>query len=229
MALETKVPPQPIYRIGRQPDAWQAPDWSRASRSDGTFGNRFDDPESYYRVLYASSQEVSCFIETLARFRPDLTLLAELKAIEGEDDFLPLGGVPPDWCANRVLGTASAEGNYAEVCGGEWITHLVVRMFIPPLLLAFANDLAIHGIDHQLLAVVVGSSLALTGRLATDNLLGSVDRRVKETLTVRTAAGRAQTDSSGLESLRRTEPMGGRQDLDPHFLFEVRISSLMIG
>jgi hypothetical protein len=124
LALETKVPPQPIYRIGRQPDAWQAPDWSRASRSDGTFGNRFDDPESYYRVLYASSQEVSCFIETLARFRPDLTLLAELKAIEGEDDFLPLGGVPPDWCANRVLGTASAEGNYAEVCGGEWITHL---------------------------------------------------------------------------------------------------------
>jgi RES domain len=124
LALETQVPPQPIYRVGRQPDAWQAPDWSRSSRSDGTFGNRFDDPESYYRVLYASSQEVSCFIETLARFRPDLTLLAELKAIEGEDDFFPLGEVPPDWCANRVMGTASAEGNYAEICAGEWITHL---------------------------------------------------------------------------------------------------------
>ena len=50
-------------------------------------GNRFDDPESYYRVLYASSQEVSCFIETLARYRPDLTLLAELEAIEGDNDF----------------------------------------------------------------------------------------------------------------------------------------------
>jgi len=123
VALETKTPPQPIYRIGRQPDVWQAPDWSRAS-SDGTFGNRFDDPESYYRVLYASSQEVSCFIETLSRFRPDLTLLAELQAIEGEDDFLPVGEVPPDWCENRMMGTASAEGNYAEICGGEWITHL---------------------------------------------------------------------------------------------------------
>ena len=53
MALETKTPPQPIYRVGRQPDAWRPPDWSRAS-ADGTFGNRFDDPESYYRVLYAS-------------------------------------------------------------------------------------------------------------------------------------------------------------------------------
>jgi hypothetical protein len=46
VALETTTPPQLIHRIGRQPDAWQAPDWSRAS-SDGTFGNRFDDPESY--------------------------------------------------------------------------------------------------------------------------------------------------------------------------------------
>ncbi len=123
MALETKVPPQPIYRVGRQPDAWQPPDWSRSSQ-DGTFGNRFDDPESYYRVLYASSQEVSCFIETLARFRADLTLLAELKAIEGEDDFFPMGEVPSDWCDNRVMGTASAKGNYAEICGGEWITCL---------------------------------------------------------------------------------------------------------
>jgi hypothetical protein len=42
---------------------------------------------------------------------------------------------------------------------------LVVRMFIPPLPLGFANDLALHGIGHQLLAVVVGSSLALTSRL----------------------------------------------------------------
>ena len=77
---------------------------------------------------YASSQEVSCFIETLSRFRPDLTLLAELQAIEGEDDFLPVGEVPPDWRENRVMGTASAEGNYAEICGGEWIAHLRRRL-----------------------------------------------------------------------------------------------------
>ena len=93
MALETKSPPRPIYRIGRKPDPWLEPDWSRVS-SDGTFGNRFDDPESYYRVLYASSQQVSCYIETLARFRPDLSLLAELREISGEDDFFPAGQVP---------------------------------------------------------------------------------------------------------------------------------------
>ena len=38
---------------------------------------------------------------------------------------MPVGEVPPNWCENRIMGTASAEeGNYAEICGGEWITHL---------------------------------------------------------------------------------------------------------
>ena len=123
MALEIQTPTQLIYRVGRWPDAWQPPDWSGAS-PDGTFGNRFDDPQSYYRVLYASSQEVACFIETLARFRPDLALLAELQAIEGENDFYPSGEVPAVWRANRALGAASAEGDYAEICGAEWITLL---------------------------------------------------------------------------------------------------------
>jgi len=122
LALETKVAPI-LYRVGRLPDAWQPADWSRASLN-GTFDNRFDDPESYYRVLYASSQEVSCFVETLARFRPDITLLAELREIEGEDDFATLGQVPLDWNKNRGLGSASTDGNFAEICGGEWITML---------------------------------------------------------------------------------------------------------
>jgi hypothetical protein len=122
LPLETRTPTQSIYRVARRPDAWQLPDWSRAK--DGTFGNRFDDPESEYRVLYASSQKVSCFVETLARFRPDLQLMEELRQIEGDDDFLPIGEVPPNWCSNRALGTASADGNYADVCGAEWIALL---------------------------------------------------------------------------------------------------------
>ncbi len=72
--FETRTAGGPIYRLGRYPDAWAPPDWSRA-QPDGTFGNRFDDPTAYYRVLYASSQRLSCFLETLGRFRPDLTLL----------------------------------------------------------------------------------------------------------------------------------------------------------
>jgi hypothetical protein len=84
-----------LFRLGRAPDPWQPPDWSNAT-SDGTFGNRFDDPKGYYRVLYAASQELSCFVETLARFRPDPMLLAELEEIDGENDFFPLGEVPTE-------------------------------------------------------------------------------------------------------------------------------------
>jgi hypothetical protein len=79
-------------------------------------------------VLYASSQEVSCFIETLARYSPDLTLLAELEAIKGDKDFFSLGTVQAQWCENRALGRASAEGQYTDICGGEWITQLRCRL-----------------------------------------------------------------------------------------------------
>ena len=51
MALEARRPDGPLFRLGRRPDAWQPPDWFLA-HSDGTFGNRFDDPDGYYRVLY---------------------------------------------------------------------------------------------------------------------------------------------------------------------------------
>src|SRR5258708_33726634 len=63
-----------IFRVGRRPNPWQPPDWSLAG-SDGTFGNRFDDPDGTYRVLYASSQRLGCYLETLARFRVDLTVV----------------------------------------------------------------------------------------------------------------------------------------------------------
>jgi len=121
--LESNTPPQTIFRIARKPDPWQPPDWSRAI-SDGTFDNRFDDPEGYYRVLYAASQKLSCFLETLARYRPDLTLLAELNQIEGENDFFPLGRVPREWCDERLLGSALAEGAYADIYAAEWIALL---------------------------------------------------------------------------------------------------------
>jgi hypothetical protein len=54
-------------------------------------------------VLYASSQRLGCYLETLARFRVDLTLYAELSEIEGEDDFTPLGHVPLAWASPLLL------------------------------------------------------------------------------------------------------------------------------
>lgn len=125
--LDTRKPPKQIFRIGRRPDPWQPPDWSHA-HADGTFGNRFDDPVGYYRVLYAASRAVSCFIETLARFRPDLTLVSELNEIEGDDDFVPLDIVPKEWCEQRLLGAAEADGDYADLYSSGWIAYLRVKL-----------------------------------------------------------------------------------------------------
>jgi hypothetical protein len=122
-SLELRIPKEPLHRIGRWPDPWQPPDWAHA-HSDGTFGNRFDDPQAYYRVIYTSSQRLGCFLETLARFRPDLTLLADLAEIEGEDDFTPLATVPASWLVARLIGTAQTEGEYADIYAPGWVALL---------------------------------------------------------------------------------------------------------
>lgn len=88
--LATVEPDGPVYRLARAPDPWSYPDWSQAN-PDGTFGNRWDDPEGTYRVLYAGSSRFGTFLETLARFRPDLAVVAELGEIEGDGDPIPRG------------------------------------------------------------------------------------------------------------------------------------------
>ena len=46
------------------------------------------------------------FVEMLARFRPDLSLLAEMDAIEGENDLVPLGMLPRNWLDARTMRVA---------------------------------------------------------------------------------------------------------------------------
>lgn len=128
-----------VYRIGRAPDPWQYPDWSKAN-PDRTFGNRFDDPNGEYRVLYASSTRLGCFIETLAWFRTSLEFYAECQEIDGDNDFVPPGVVPNEWPSNRLMGSANADGTFADVCGTEWIGKLraklattLIRLGIPDL------------------------------------------------------------------------------------------------
>ena len=47
-------PVGPLYRIARVPDPWAWPDWANVG-TDGTFGNRWDDPQGLYRVVYDRS------------------------------------------------------------------------------------------------------------------------------------------------------------------------------
>ncbi len=112
-----------IFRIGRAPRPWDPPDWEYAG-VNGTFGNRFDDPEGSYRVLYASSKKLGCFLETLARFRLDLSLQAELAQIAGADDFFPLGEVPGSWLKGRRMGQGRTCGDFASISNSDFVSRL---------------------------------------------------------------------------------------------------------
>jgi hypothetical protein len=77
---------------------------------DETFGNRFDDFDGYFRVLYAGSSPLTCFVETLARYRkpPNLDdLVNALNSIENSgEDQPPFGRIPLSWVNARTLGEA---------------------------------------------------------------------------------------------------------------------------
>jgi hypothetical protein len=130
--LDTRTPTGPLYRIAWGTEPWEYPDWKRAGTDSSsqahTFANRFDDPNAEYRVLYASSQLVCCYVEVLARFRPDYALLAELRDMDGDDDYQQIGIVPDEWFDNRFIGTAEVQGNYADLYSPAWVSHLRSRL-----------------------------------------------------------------------------------------------------
>lgn len=119
-------PSGPLYRLGRRPNPWAWPDWAYAG-DDGTWGNRFDDPASEYRVLYASSERLGPFLETLARFRPDPAIAAEeISGDPRDSEFVtnPAGLVPIGWLEDRALGTARCEASFADVGHARSLAYL---------------------------------------------------------------------------------------------------------
>jgi hypothetical protein len=68
-------------------------------------------------------------------------------------------------------------------------------MFVPPLLLAIANDLAILRICLEFPSVIVSAAPSLALRSAADGLLWTIGRTQKSTLTVETAAVLGHVDS----------------------------------
>jgi Na+-driven multidrug efflux pump len=78
------------------------------------------------------------------------------------------------------------------------VLFLVVAMFVPPLLLAVADDLEILRVCSQLLPVIIAAPPALAFQPTAHALLRTINGRYKRTLAVRTTAGLAQADSSGI-------------------------------
>ncbi|MDJ0867408.1 MAG: RES family NAD+ phosphorylase [Myxococcota bacterium] len=137
--LQAVSPEGPLYRIARGPDPWAWPNWANVG-SDATFGNRWDDPQGVYRVLYASSSRLGALVEVLARFRPDPHVLEALNEIEGEDDTavqLP-GELDAGWLRHRRLGVAQVEGEFVDVGHSASLARLRD---------ALASRIVHHGLD----------------------------------------------------------------------------------
>lgn len=132
--------PDLVYRLGRAPDAWEWPDWSYVN-ADGTFGNRYDDPEGQYRVLYASTEREATFRESLARFRADPAVVAAQISTAGDEDAplsIPAGFVPAAWLSRRRIGSAELIGTFCDVGHADSLAHL--REHLAPRLLHYGMD-----------------------------------------------------------------------------------------
>ncbi|MGA9388970.1 MAG: hypothetical protein WBV69_00860 [Candidatus Sulfotelmatobacter sp.] len=44
--------------------------------------------------------------------------------IEGANDYCPLGEVPTEWVEKRIMGLATTDKEYADICSSEWISRL---------------------------------------------------------------------------------------------------------
>jgi hypothetical protein len=112
-----------------------APDWASAG-PDGHFRKTvLMIPTQPTVCSTLHSQRLGCFLETLARFRVDPTLLSELAAIEGEDDFSPWGKFLPSGSINAPWGPRQPKVNLPTFCGSEWISKL--RKLLPAQLEKF--------------------------------------------------------------------------------------------
>lgn len=172
-------PPGGVYRLSRGPaEPFDPPEWERA-QEDGTFGNRFDDPsakdgtrpEERFRVIYCATQRGATFGETVARFRPDLDLLASLDVISDEESVAEAlaGAVDPkdprrglilaDWRLKRRIGHTVLDPSlgFVDIASAETMQYL--RNALAPL----ADQLGLSDVD---LGSVTGSNRSFTQECA---------------------------------------------------------------
>lgn len=97
---DVRAPAAGIWRVARGGDPLAPP--PRLPRVDLTKGNRFDSLTLDYDVLYFGTDLETCFGETLARFRPKLSLLALVEEEWEGLGFLAVGGVAADWRHRRT-------------------------------------------------------------------------------------------------------------------------------
>jgi hypothetical protein len=141
---EIQVPDDGVWRVARGPDPYETrPPLTGVELDAPRAGNRFDSPLGSYSVLYFCTQLTGCFGEVLARFRPDLRLIAILKNEWSDLGFMPGGELNADWRRSRLAVRALPADDQAVFLDIEAIrTREALMRPLAPILTAYgASDL----------------------------------------------------------------------------------------
>lgn len=120
-----QAPAGGIWRVARGGDPFAPP--PRLPRTDLTKGNRFDALTLEYDVLYFGTDLETCFGETLARFRPKLSLLSLVEEEWGALGHMEVGAVAADWRHRRTAGHVKLPGDCVFVDVEAPETHQILR------------------------------------------------------------------------------------------------------
>lgn len=148
-----------VWRVSPATRIFDFPDWSSLDGQPSR--NRWDDPEGNFRTLYFGDSPFACFVEVLACFRPDSTLVDDLDNIDDAFSWGPRvdpGVVPAEWVATRSLGSARLTGWFVVI--GHSSTVAAIR----PHFLALASNLGFADFDGASLRA--HAPRALTQRIA---------------------------------------------------------------
>jgi hypothetical protein len=130
--------PGVVWRIGHAPDPWAWTPWEYAG-DNGLFDGRWDDQLGKFRTVYTAQTLVGCFLEVLARLRPDAQLVRELDVIVDDDESASLyptaeaGAVGYEWLEGRVWARGTQTGSYCFITHSDSVAYLaasgVFRVF----------------------------------------------------------------------------------------------------
>ena len=149
---QAPTPRRPLYRIGHLPDplAWLPTEFAG--------GGRFDDPQEQFRTLYAAAQRRGAFVETMARFRPPITSLAQIGQLETSTSPAPTI-VPAEWYERRGV------AEFRLLPGQRWL-DLRAPETREELRAELANTLLALGLSDLDLSRVAGPRRSLTQAIA---------------------------------------------------------------
>lgn len=118
--LKLTTDPGTVWQVGFEPDPWAWTPWIYATDA-GLFDGRWDDQRGVFRTLYTSESLLGCFLELLAKHRPDtvvndaLAKIGDPGGLAANDLEVPAGAISYVWLEGRRLGCASQIGRYCFV------------------------------------------------------------------------------------------------------------------